>query len=336
MKNMKSDRNNLLLIHTGLSTFVKGDVEILKKKYNVTIYQYDSRSWQLVVVIKQFLWLLFNVWRFDKIYIWFGDYHAFFPIIFANVFKIKSFLVVGGYDVCKIKHLKYGCFINPLRAWIVRYSMKHCTLNLCVSNYVLRKVKVITKQENNMLLFNGTNIRCENVDKSCKKEMIITVAIINDERTFYRKGIDRILKLAEELSEYDFVVIGLNNNLKRLCGESSGNVKIFARIPQKDLVDYYKQAKVYMQLSIMDTFCLALAEGMLYNCVPIVTNVGGMPEVVGDTGFVVNERSLNLLPSIVKQAMNRDYSNIYRERIEKNFLLSTRAKGLLEILNQYN
>lgn len=332
---MEKERKKILLVHTGLSTFVKGDLDVLRKEYEVTTYYYDTRGLQVFVVLRQFFWLLFNVWRFNKVYIWFGDYHAFFPILFSRLLGKTSFLVVGGYDVCRIRDLRYGVFCNPLRGKVVRFVMRYCTLNLCVSRYVERKVRAVAGDAKTTLLYNGTNIRQTDVSGDYKRNMILTVASIDTGRTFYRKGMPRVLDLAKELPEYEFVIVGLDSQLRGLCDDVSPNVTIYGKLPQDELVDYYRQAKVYCQLSRMDTFCLALAEGMLYNCVPVVTAVGGMPEVVGDTGYVVAESHLDTLPGLVREAMTRPYSNRYRERIERNFLLETRERKLLEILGRY-
>ena len=190
-----------------------GDLEILRREYDVTIYHYDTRRNALYVVFRQFFWLMFNVWRFSKVYIWFGDYHAFFPVLFSRLFRKRSFLVVGGYDVCRIKKLKYGSFSNPLRGWITRYAMRHCTLNLCVSKHVERKLRIITRKQNSVLLYNGTAIQYEDVSAENKKDVILTVALVKKQNTFAIKGIDRFYALAnlEGLKNAETVIEKINS-----------------------------------------------------------------------------------------------------------------------------
>lgn len=331
---MLKTREKLLFVYVYPSTFIMGDLEILRREYDVTIYHYDTRRNALYVVFRQFFWLMFNVWRFSKVYIWFGDYHAFFPVLFSRLFRKRSFLVVGGYDVCRIKKLKYGSFSNPLRGWITRYAMRHCTLNLCVSKHVERKLRIITRKQNSVLLYNGTAIQYEDVAAENKKDVILTVALVKKQNTFAIKGIDRFYALAKALPQYKFVLVGVAKEFFAQFEKHPDNLEICGEVKQDELVRYYQAAKVYCQLSRSEVFGLALVEGMLYNCVPVVTNVGGMPEVVGDTGYIVNERHLDLLPGIVEQAIHKDYSNCCRERIEKNFLLTVREKKLLEILRR--
>ena len=236
--------------------------------------------------------------------------------------------------MCRIKKLKYGSFSNPLRGWITRYAMRHCTLNLCVSKHVERKLRIITRKQNSVLLYNGTAIQYEDVAAENKKDIILTVALVKKQNTFAIKGIDRFYALAKALPQYKFVLVGVAKEFFAQFEKHPDNLEICGEVKQDELVRYYQAAKVYCQLSRSEVFGLALVEGMLYNCVPVVTNVGGMPEVVGDTGYIVNERQLDLLPGIVEQAIHKDYSNCCRERIEKNFLLTVREKKLLEILRR--
>jgi glycosyltransferase involved in cell wall biosynthesis len=65
------------------------------------------------------------------------------------------------------------------------------------------------------------------------------------------------------------------------------NVTVIEQLPHKDLIDFFKKASIYCQLSRVEIFGVAIGEAMQYRCIPIVTNVGGMPEVVGSNGFVV-------------------------------------------------
>lgn len=328
-------RQKLLFVYVVLSSFVEGDLKILRKAYDVTVYHYDNRRNSLCSVARQFFWLLFNFWRFDKVYVWFGDYHSFFPVVFARLFGKRVFLVNGGYDVCRIRKLKYGSFSNPVRGWIARYAMRHCTLNLSVSEYVWRKVRVITRKTNSVLLYNGVGISYAPVSPEEKRDVVLTVGLIDGRRRFEVKGIDRFLAVAEELPRYKFVIVGMDDGFRRELGALPGNVEVHGPVEQERLAPFYKEARVYCQLSRTDVFGMSVVEGMLYNCVPVVTNVGGLPEVVGDTGVVVSENRLDTLSGAIRRAMERPLSDRCHQRAEENFLLSVRERNLLNILRAY-
>lgn len=332
---MGKGRKKLLFVYVVLSTFVEEDLRSLRKAYDVTVYHYDTQRNSLRIIVRQFFWLLFNAWRFNMTYVWFGDYHAFFPVLFAKVWGKRVFVVNGGYDVCRVKKLGYGCFSNPVRGWIARFVMRHCTLNLSVSDYVRRKVKVITRRNNSVLLYNGVGISYGKVVLEDKRDTILTVGLIDGRRRFEVKGVDRFLALAGELPQYRFVVVGMSEEFRRELGIVPPNVELVGAVGQEELRPYYREARVYCQLSRTDVFGLSVVEGMLYGCVPVVTAVGGLPEVVGDTGFVVPESRLEMLPEVVRRAMKRPWSDRCRERAERHFLLSVRERKLLDILGRY-
>lgn len=329
-------QQKLLFIYTNLSTFVKGDLDALQPYYQITTSRFNLNTGKQVVLnfIKQFFWLLIHIWKFKKIYIWFGDYHSFLPVLFAKLTGKFSYLVVGGYDVCRIRSLKYGSFKNPVRGFMTRFTMQHCTLNLCVSHYVERKVKAIAPKAKTILIYNGTNLRPDKTTSPRKENIVLTVASVQSEQTFLLKGLDRFLETAHQLPEYKFIIVGMAPGLKSLVIPLPENITIHDKVPQKDLIQYYQSAKVYCQLSRTESFCMTLVEGMLYNCIPVITRVGGMPEIMGSLGYAVPENQTEKIVQAIRDAMLLPYSTAYEERIEQHFLLSERQEKLVNVLRQ--
>lgn len=329
-------QQKLLFIYTNLSTFVKGDLDALQPYYQITTSRFNLNTGKQVVLnfIKQFFWLLIHIRKFKKIYIWFGDYHSFLPVLFAKLTGKSTYLVVGGYDVCRIRSLKYGSFKNPVRGFMTRFTMQHCTLNLCVSRYVERKVKAIAPKAKTILIYNGTNLRPDKTTSPRKENIVLTVASVQSEQTFLLKGLDRFLETARQLTEYKFIIVGMAPKLKSLVTPLPENITIHDKVPQKDLIQYYQSAKVYCQLSRTESFCMTLVEGMLYNCIPVITRVGGMPEITGPLGYAVPENQTEKIVQAIRDAMLLPYSTAYEERIEQHFLLSERQEKLVNVLRQ--
>src|SRR5690554_185127 len=167
MKNKKK----ILFIYTNFSSFVKTDWEILSKYHQVTKYQYKPVKGLVktaIQFIRQFFYLLFQLWKFDAVFVWFADYHSFMPVLFAKLTGKKSFVVVGGYDICRIKSLNYGVFISRFRGFFAYQSMKYCSCNLTVSNYVDRKVKWVVPYSKRKLIYNS--VRLENIESPIQKQ----------------------------------------------------------------------------------------------------------------------------------------------------------------------
>lgn len=331
-------KKKILFVYITLTTFVKTDLDILSEKYLVTKYQFKPQKGPFKVgfeMIKQFVFLLINIWKFDAIYIWFADSHSFLPVFFAHIFRKKSYLVIGGFDVARLRSLHYGVFTSRIRGFFAIFSMNYCTLNLTVSKYVDRKVKWIARKSNTYLLYNCIEFDEKSNQLKLKKEdLIVTVGVIEKEQTYYLKGIDSFIDVARMLPQYKFLIIGINKEkLAHLLINLPDNLIFKKKIPHHELIEYYKKAKIYCQFSRSESFGISIVEAMNFECLPVVTNVGGMPEVVGKTGEIT-KRDLGIISNKIKKGIN-DYSffNIEaKQRIVTNFNRTLREESIIKIL----
>lgn len=288
-------QKKILFVYTNFSTFVRTDFDILSEVHQVTKYQYQPVKGLVKNArefTRQFFYLLFNIWRFDAVFIWFADYHSFLPVLFARIASRKSFVVIGGYDVAKIPEWEYGVFTNRLRGFCAAFSMRACSLNLAVSRYVERKVRRIAPKNKIKLIYNCVNLQDKHQEKIEKENLVITVGLIDSKRSYVLKGIDTFVETARLLPEIQFMIIGMSDETqKALLPEKPENLKIAGLVKHEDLVTYYKKAKVYCQLSRSESFGVAVVEAITFGCVPIVTNVGGLPELVNDKNLIVKRNS---------------------------------------------
>lgn len=329
------NRQKALFIYTRLSTFVKGDLDILSESFAVTTLQVNntSQSKQFVSLIRQLFFLLFNIHKYDFVYIWFADYHSFLPILFSKLAGKRSYLVIGGYDVCRIKKVKYGSFINPIRGYSARFSMSNTTLCLCVSNHIQRIVRFISKNANTEVVYNCVTFKDETPSEQ-PLSGILSVTIAASVQSIYVKGVDRIVKLAKTMNDVQFTLVGVDRGiLESVCGSIPSNLTVIPRIEHEDLISYYKRNKVYCQMSRSESFALALAEAMYYNCIPVVANTGGMPEVTGGLGYIVDANDIECCAKTLYKALEKENSGQYRQVIEEKFSFNQRASSLKEIIS---
>lgn len=300
-------KKRILFVYVNFSSFVKTDFEILSTFADVTKYQFKPGKGILNTgykLLKQFIYLATNFWRFDSVFIWFSDFHALLPILFAKACGKRSYLVIGGYEVARIKSLNYGALCSKIRGYFCISSIKFASLNLTVSNYVDRKVRYIAPDSKRILVHNCVQIKPLPSSLPAKENLILTVGIIENRRSFFLKGIDTFIEVARNTPDYQFLIIGLDQNkVSSLVTDMPQNLTILGRVPHNELSSYYLRSRYYCQLSLSESFGVSVAEAMFHGCIPIVTNVGGLPEVVGDTGYIVkpepvlisrliNERSL--------------------------------------------
>lgn len=329
-------RRKILLVYPSWSTFVKSDFEILSSEFDVATYHFKPAKGGIKVgieLLKQAIFLTINIFRFSIVYIWFADQHSLLPILFAKLTGRKSFLVIGGYDVCRVPSLQYGVFVSRLRGFAASWSMKHCTLNLAVSKNVARKVKAIQPDAPLEIVYNCVTLRPEKVEPWMNRTKVLTVARIDSERTFLIKGIDTFVETARLLPDVPFVIAGFDK--QRLLHLSSGfpkNITLLDSLPHDDLPDWYRKTRVYCQLSRSESFGIALAESILYGCIPIVTREGGMPEVVENNGFIVR-RDPHEIAEIINNIMQNKIPNVINpETFINKFGKEVRSKILIKIL----
>lgn len=331
-------REKLLLIYPSWSVFVETDFEILSTRYEVTKYHFKPVKGAFQVFrefIKQLFFLIFNIWRYHAVFIWFADQHSLLPVLFSKLTLKKSFLVIGGYDVCRITKLNYGVFCSKPRGFAAAWSMRNSTLNLPVSNNVARKVKAISHKSNYELVYNCVKLKVQETIDEQNRTDILTVALIESERTYYIKGVDLFVETARLLPQYTFVIVGFKSNkLKSFQKNFPPNIKIVSETLHADLPHFYSRAKVYCQLSRSESFGIALAESILYGCIPLVTNQGGMPEVVGDPGCIVRKNPEEIAAKIVQIFSGDDKTGRFApQRIRELFSLENRRLALYKFLS---
>jgi glycosyltransferase involved in cell wall biosynthesis len=110
---------------------------------------------------------------------------------------------------------------------------------------------------------------------------------------------------------------------------------LYDKVEPEKLIDFYKNAKVYCQLSRSESFGVSILEAMTFGEFPVVTREGGMPEVVGDFGSVV-ERDPKLIAELIEHRILKDgipNAAAIEMHIEKLFTKKLRAESLLQIID---
>jgi glycosyltransferase involved in cell wall biosynthesis len=332
-------KKNILLIYTNYSTFVKTDFEILSAEFIVTRYQFKPvkgllpTAWQM---IRQKVYLLFNIWKFDAIFIWFADYHSFLPVLFANLTGKKSFVVIGGYDVANMPDLKYGSLSSPLRKRLTLYTFKNATLCLAVVEDLENKIKNICPKAKTKTLHTGYRFldKTKTRFSDLREKMVLTVSVTDNYQRIQIKGLDRFRELAEILPDFQFLIIGANESSKSFFEPVPQNLILLPPLGQDELSKYYSRASFYAQLSRSEGLPNALCEAMLYGCIPFGTRVGGIPAAIGDLGLVTDSWDAQTTASYIVKNHNKTNREVFSKRIKEKFDLSFRKEKLLKEMNQ--
>lgn len=133
--------------------------------------------------------------------------------------------------------------------------------------------------------------------------------------------------MALKFPDFIFTIVGNTPEMKYTFVPS--NVKLMPFIKYEEIINLYSQHEFYLQLSIMEGFPSAPCEAMLCECIPIVSNVAALPNIVGDTGFILYKRDKEELEALITKAVISDTVQLgknARKRIIEYFPPDTRIK----------
>lgn len=152
------------------------------------------------------------------------------------------------------------------------------------------------------------------------------------------KGVFDILTLAEHLPNISFVLIGTGRAepalRTRIAANNLDNVTLTGALSREELLPYLKHAKVAMVPSRWnETFGLTAVEAMAAGVPVIVSDMGGLPEVVdsGKTGYVVPVDMSETIEVHLKEMCNiipHDLANAARIRASVLFSEERYRKNL--------
>ncbi len=329
----------ILFIYTNYSTFVKTDFEILSSGNDVTKYQFKPVKGLFKTAfqfIKQLFYLSFNIWKFDAVFIWFADYHSFLPVFFTRLTGKKSFVVIGGYDVANLSEINYGSLSRPLRKRLTLFTYCNATLCLPVVEKLEEKLKQICPKAKCLTVHTGYQFQSnEKTDfKTPRENIILTVSITGNYQRFIVKGLDRFRELAENLPDYKFIIVGVKDAAKSLFEPIPKNLFLYPPVEQSKLIRFYEIASYYAQFSRSEGLPNALCEAMLYGCIPLGMNVGGIKLAANGHGKIINKWNANCIKEFINLSNDITERNKISKSVQDMFPISVRYDHLFEIIGQ--
>jgi glycosyltransferase involved in cell wall biosynthesis len=341
------------------STFILNDQKILETLYNVKPYLIYPKStglhfiWGILDLVRFILW---NVWGAAAMMTWFGDYHAAVIVFFGKLLNKKVVIFAGGQEAICYPELKKGVYYKKYRGMIVKYALRNADLIIpnhksliYHENYyydpegkkdgikyyipdIKTRIEVIPNGFDTSKFFRDVSI-------PRNPRLIMTVGNMHSIYDFLNKGFDLFVKIAERNPDLEFVLIGINRKFFPWVEEKYHisriqNLQLICFSPYEVLFEYYNKAKVFVQASITEGMPNTLSEAMLCECIPVGSNVNGIPDAIGDTGVIVQMRDAEELEKAIRKALNLNSGYNARLFVMKNFTFEVREKKLIQILLQ--
>ncbi len=254
-------------------------------------------------------------------------------------FKPKTILTAWGSDVLLLPKE------SRILARIVRYSLLNADIitsdSLYMSGVINQLLNGVTKPIHTINF--GIQDLPLKQDVSNKKKVILSNRL---HKPLYR--IDKIISafavlINNELIDADYQLIVAaggeeTDNLVKLAKKLGieGKVLFTGMIPYKELVEYYKIAKIFVSVPESDGTASSLLEAMAYGCVPVLSNLPANLEwVINDyNGFIsVNINELQF--EIIKAVKLIENSVTYQHLYDFNYRLIENKATLASNINKF-
>lgn len=323
-------RKKILFIHNGLQRFVRIDRDLLSEKHYVVEIDFNWAPIQLSMVLKEFF-------RCEIVFGWFASHHTFLPVILGKLFGKKTVVCASDYDLANEPEWNYGSMRGGIRKFVNNFIFRTADTIIVPSIFsqTLALNNTVLKKNEDKIRVIPHGLPFQPAPDIQKEQSVVTVGSVNQE-TLWRKGIGTFVEMGKYIPEIPCNVVGKLevNDQKDLVNRASPNVIFHGFLPDLKRDQLLRSSGAYAQLSYMEGFGLSLAEAMLQRCVPVVTNRGALPEVVGDCGIYAPLNDPRAAADAVREGLSQPHlGRLARERILDLFPLKKRKEAIYQLLN---
>lgn len=335
------------MVYDKRTTFVRRDIDILSEDHQVDEHHFQNTpKWQAPLsLLGLFFKLLFGGSKYDVIVCQSSGYLSYAPAILKKISGFKVVIIAIGTDAARLPEIGYGHYTKSILSWFTTKSYRKSDLILPVHKSLetdtYRYADIQFPEQGFANLAGGVNTKVVEVVNGYDYQTFdqtrttmerpvsfLTVAVKVGSASYYRKGFDLIMELARRMPDTQFTIVSEFPELEPI----PANVKIKKNIDQKALAEVYNSHRFYLQLSMFEGFPNALCEAMLCGCIPIGSDVAGIPDIIGDDGYLLKRKDPEMLHELATRAINESAQGLMnpRKRIVENFPIERRAKELKE------
>lgn len=334
-------------------SFIQTDLDFLANHYQLTTFIFASSPKFLIPFsfIRQALHLLFIGWRYDYIACFFAGYHSVLPTLFARLTGKKSIVFLAGTDCFNYPSFRYG---NFTRLWYGRstcMTARNASILAPVSANLVLKSSPYYKEDSvvqgiyhwckalktpyEIIPFEYKPDLFKRTGAPRRENSFITVAFGIQGTSFIRKGIDKLLMIAEAFPQHPFTIVGYAP--EDFPVKVPSNVNLIPPVPHSEVPQYLSTHQFFLQLSIAEGFPSAVVEAMLCECIPIGSEVAAIPDIISIHGFLVPERNDQVILETIRKAIaypdKEKMGQSARAHIIENYGPGRRTNALLKLFS---
>ncbi|MGC9220012.1 MAG: glycosyltransferase family 4 protein [Solirubrobacteraceae bacterium] len=327
----------LLFVKSRRASFIELDERLLAERYKVFELYQPGRRPNIPRVIRE-------VFAADVIVGWWASWHTFLPFTLAWLIGRPSLLIVGGFDTAADPSFGYGLQLGGVRAIASRFTMRRARILMTNSEYSRREIQrnIGFPRERIRLVYHGVpdvqpalGATVKEASGASGAKLVLTVGIV-DAVNLERKGLRVFAQAAALMPDLRFVIAGriVGDAGAELQRSATPNLTVSGWVGDDELLALYAAASVYVQASRHEGFGVAVAEAMLARCVPVVSDAGALPEVVGDTGVILADITAEAVADGVRAGLRAGTGEEARARVLERFSVAQRRDGLHALLDE--
>lgn len=328
---MSETAEKIFFVCQGKRSFFETDIALLKEHHEIAVFDAYPPS------IKHWPKILKGVRESDVVFIWFMGRHAILPLLFSKLLKKKSVLVAGGWDVASCPEIGYG-LMRPswLRPFLkILFKLPDRIVSVSESNRKDLLDHVFDPGAKSCVIYLAIGQNASDVP--VKERMVLTVGEVT-RNNLKRKGLEYFVRAAAYFPDIPFVLAGRfakDGAIDYLKSIASENVRFTGFLAQADLENLMKRAAVYTQLSYHEAFGCSLAEAMLFECVPVITDRFALPEVAGPEARKAPFGNIAAITECIRGALqDKAGGKAARQRILNCFSTEKRRQALETLLRE--
>jgi glycosyltransferase involved in cell wall biosynthesis len=273
--------------------------------------------------------------------LWFlSPAYALETVALARTFGARVGLIVGGLEVDYVPELRLGGLRWPHNRLRQRAGVRAVDIVLPHSRFVAGRIEALVRPRRLELVELGVDVGRFTPDGRAKEQLVLTVCFEVTRETAVLKGLPTLLDTAARLPEVAFVVVGRSggdDELARLEGAAPANVTFTGAVSDEELIELYRRAKVYAQLSAHEAFGVAVVESMACECIPVLSDRGSLPEVAGGEAQYVSFGSTGQSVDATQAALSEPEGSgsTRRRRVVERYDVQRRFDTLAAVLEPY-
>jgi glycosyltransferase involved in cell wall biosynthesis len=163
-----------------------------------------------------------------------------------------------------------------------------------------------------------------------------------------RKGLETLAQALNLLKETNLKLVmvgkwekGYREKFYNAVGKNKPRIIEAGYVPDQDMPQYYCLADVFVLPSLLEGFGFPLVEAMACGTPIISTDVGAIPEVVGDCGIIVPPKDSRQLAQSIDRlikddALRENYKRKSRQRVCDNFSEQAMVAKTLNVYQKVN